>query len=96
VLAACATTQVTGRQTLYRGKVRPLGPHLRLRFRRDFRETGSSTIHGKAMDTAREIAAQLEPRFREQGWIPGVEAEARIDDIELPGDRSPFRRQRGG
>lgn len=33
-------------------------------------KTGAATIHGKAKDTAREIAAQLEPRFREQGWIP--------------------------
>ena len=33
-------------------------------------ETGSSTIQGKARDTAKEIAAQLKPRFQEQGWIP--------------------------
>jgi hypothetical protein len=32
-------------------------------------ETGSSTIHGKAQDVAKEIAAQLRPRFEQQGWI---------------------------
>jgi hypothetical protein len=32
-------------------------------------ETGSSTIHGKAKDVAKEIAAQLRPRFEKQGWI---------------------------
>lgn len=33
-------------------------------------KTGAATIQGKAEDTAKEIAMQLEPRFREQGWIP--------------------------
>jgi hypothetical protein len=33
-------------------------------------ETGSSTIQGKARDTAKAIAEQLKPRFQEQGWIP--------------------------
>ena len=33
-------------------------------------ETGSSTIQGKAKDTAKEIAEQLKPRFQDQGWIP--------------------------
>ena len=33
-------------------------------------ETGSSTIHGKAKETADVIAAQLRPRFQQQGWIP--------------------------
>jgi len=33
-------------------------------------ETGSSTIHGKAKQTADVIAAQLKPRFQDQGWIP--------------------------
>jgi hypothetical protein len=33
-------------------------------------ETGSSTIQGKAKETADEIAKQLKPRFQEQGWIP--------------------------
>jgi len=32
-------------------------------------ETGSSTIHGKAKDVAKEIADQLRPRFEQQGWI---------------------------
>ena len=32
-------------------------------------QTGSSTIQGKARETATEIAAQLKPRFQEQGWI---------------------------
>ena len=31
--------------------------------------TGSSTIQGKAKETAKEIAKQLKPRFQEQGWI---------------------------
>ena len=30
-------------------------------------QTGSSTIQGKARETATEIAAQLKPRFQEQG-----------------------------
>ncbi len=33
-------------------------------------KTGSSTIHGKARDVAKEIADQLRPRFEAQGWIP--------------------------
>ena len=33
-------------------------------------ESGSSTIQGKAKDTAHAIAEQLKPRFQEQGWIP--------------------------
>jgi hypothetical protein len=33
-------------------------------------ETGSSTIEGKAKDTAAEIAKQIKPRFQQQGWIP--------------------------
>ena len=32
-------------------------------------ETGSSTVEGRAKDTAREIADQLRPRFEQQGWI---------------------------
>jgi hypothetical protein len=32
--------------------------------------TGSSTIQGKAKDVAKEIAAQIRPRFEQQGWIP--------------------------
>jgi hypothetical protein len=31
--------------------------------------TGSSTIQGKAKDVAKEIAAQIRPRFEKQGWI---------------------------
>ena len=30
---------------------------------------GSSTLDGRAKDTAKEIADRLRPRFREQGWI---------------------------
>ncbi len=33
-------------------------------------ESGSSTIHGKAKQTAGKIAEELKPRFQEQGWIP--------------------------
>jgi len=33
-------------------------------------QTGSSTIQGKAKETADTIAEQLKPRFQEQGWIP--------------------------
>jgi len=36
-------------------------------------ETGSSTIHGKAQDVAKEIAGQLRPRFEQQGWIASSE-----------------------
>lgn len=32
--------------------------------------SGRSTIEGRARQTAKEIATQIEPRFREQGWIP--------------------------
>ena len=32
--------------------------------------TGSSTIEGRARQTAKEIADEIEPRFREEGWIP--------------------------
>ena len=32
--------------------------------------SGRSTIEGRARQTAKQIAANLEPRFREQGWIP--------------------------
>ena len=31
--------------------------------------SGSSTLEGRAKDTAKEIAARLKPRFQEQGWI---------------------------
>jgi hypothetical protein len=31
--------------------------------------SGASTIEGRARATAREIAAELEPRFQRQGWI---------------------------
>jgi Domain of unknown function (DUF4410) len=31
--------------------------------------SGSSTLEGRAKDTAKEIAVRLRPRFREQGWI---------------------------
>lgn len=31
--------------------------------------SGVSTIEGRARGTAKEIAEQIEPRFREQGWI---------------------------
>ena len=31
--------------------------------------SGSSTLEGRAKDTAKEIAGRLRPRFREQGWI---------------------------
>lgn len=31
--------------------------------------SGVSTIEGRAKATAKEIAEQIEPRFREQGWI---------------------------
>lgn len=31
--------------------------------------SGVSTIEGRARATAKEIAEQIEPRFREQGWI---------------------------
>ena len=31
--------------------------------------SGSSTIEGRAKDTAKEIADRLKPRFQEQGWI---------------------------
>ena len=31
--------------------------------------SGSSTLEGRAKDTAKEIADRLRPRFREQGWI---------------------------
>jgi hypothetical protein len=33
-------------------------------------ETGSSTIQGKARETAQAIAEQIKPHFQEQGWIP--------------------------
>jgi hypothetical protein len=33
-------------------------------------QTGKSTIHGKTEAVAKEIAAQLRPRFEAQGWIP--------------------------
>ncbi len=36
-------------------------------------QTGSSTIHGKAKDIAKEIADQLRPKFEAQGWIPRSE-----------------------
>lgn len=32
--------------------------------------TGTSTIEGRARQTAKEIAEQMEPRLREEGWIP--------------------------
>jgi hypothetical protein len=32
-------------------------------------ESGKSTIEGRADATANEIAAQIKPRFRQQGWI---------------------------
>ena len=32
-------------------------------------ESGSSTIEGRAKDTAKAIADQLRPRFEQQGWI---------------------------
>jgi hypothetical protein len=32
--------------------------------------SGRSTVEGRARQTAKEIAEQLEPRFRQQGWIP--------------------------
>jgi hypothetical protein len=32
-------------------------------------ESGSSTIEGRAKGTAAEIAAQIKPRFQQQGWI---------------------------
>jgi hypothetical protein len=32
-------------------------------------KTGSSTVEGRARQTAQEIAAQLKPRFQAQGWI---------------------------
>lgn len=32
-------------------------------------ESGSSTVEGRAKSTAKEIAAVLEKRFQEQGWI---------------------------
>jgi len=32
--------------------------------------SGRNTIEGRAKATAVEIAKQIEPRFREQGWIP--------------------------
>jgi hypothetical protein len=32
--------------------------------------SGRSTIEGRARQTAKEIAAELKPRFQEQGWIP--------------------------
>jgi hypothetical protein len=31
--------------------------------------SGSSTLDGRAKDTAKEIVDRLRPRFREQGWI---------------------------
>ena len=31
--------------------------------------SGSSTLEGRAKDTAKEIADRLKPRFQEQGWI---------------------------
>jgi hypothetical protein len=31
--------------------------------------SGSSTLEGRAKDTAKEIADRLRPRFKEQGWI---------------------------
>ena len=31
--------------------------------------SGSSTLEGRAKDTAKEIAERLKPRFQEQGWI---------------------------
>ena len=31
--------------------------------------SGSSTLEGRAKDTAKEIATRLKPRFQEQGWI---------------------------
>ncbi len=31
--------------------------------------SGSSTLEGRAKDTAKEIAGRLRPRFRQQGWI---------------------------
>jgi hypothetical protein len=33
-------------------------------------KTGKATIHGKAKDVAKQIAAELRPRFESQGWIP--------------------------
>jgi hypothetical protein len=30
---------------------------------------GSSTLEGRAAATAKEIAAQIRPRFQQQGWI---------------------------
>jgi hypothetical protein len=32
-------------------------------------KTGSSTLKGRAQDTAKEIASVLRQRFEEQGWI---------------------------
>ena len=32
-------------------------------------ESGSSTIQGKTKDVAKKIAAELRPRFEQQGWI---------------------------
>jgi len=32
--------------------------------------SGRSTVEGRARQTAKEIAAQLKPKFQEQGWIP--------------------------
>ena len=32
-------------------------------------KSGSSTVEGRAEQTAKEIAEQLKPRFRQQGWI---------------------------
>ena len=32
-------------------------------------ESGKSTIEGRADATAKEIAAQIKPRFQQQGWI---------------------------
>jgi hypothetical protein len=31
--------------------------------------SGSSTLEGRAAATAKEIAAQIRPRFQQQGWI---------------------------
>jgi hypothetical protein len=31
--------------------------------------SGSSTIEGRARQTAKAISKELEPRFQQQGWI---------------------------
>lgn len=48
----------------------PLGPIVSTGVKLHEEETGSTTIHGKVQQVAKQIAEELRPRFEQQGWIP--------------------------